>query len=65
MNEQEAQSIAEAIGGSAWNSGGGIYLVRIERRDGYLVVISDEVVCEYASEEEFEANSPISSILFR
>lgn len=65
MNEQEAQSITEAIGGSAWNSGGGIYLVRIKRQDGHLVVISDEVVCEYASEEEFDNNNPLQPILLR
>jgi len=44
MNEQEAQRIVKTIGGSTWNSGGGIYLVRLERKDGHLAVISDEVV---------------------
>jgi len=54
MNEQQANAVAETLGGSAWNSGGGIWLVLKERSDGKLVVISDEVVCEYASQADFE-----------
>ena len=40
MDPDQVQAVAEALGGSAWNSGGGIYLVRIERADGHLVVRS-------------------------
>ena len=54
MNEQQANAVAEALCGSAWNSGGGIWLVLKDRSDGRLVVISDEVVCEYASQADFE-----------
>ena len=54
MNEQQANSVAEALGGEAWNSGGGIWLVVIKRSDGRLVVISDDAVCEYADEQAFE-----------
>ena len=64
MNEDQANVIAEALGGDAWNSGGDIWLVRIERTDGKLVVLSDEVVCEYANEDAFDANNPTNSILF-
>lgn len=53
MDEQQANAVAKALGGSAWNSGGGIWLVRFERADGKLVVLSDEVLCEYDSEEAF------------
>lgn len=54
MNEQQANAVAKALGGLAWNSGGEMWLVLKERSDGRLVVISDEVVCEYASQADFE-----------
>lgn len=53
MNEQQANALAAALGGYAWNSGGGIWLVLKERADGRLVVFSDEMVCEYAGAEAF------------
>ena len=34
MTESEAQTLAAVLGGDAWNSGGGIQLVVIERPDG-------------------------------
>jgi len=54
MDEQQAGAVAEALGGAAWNSGGGIWLVRLQRVDGHLVVISDEVVCEYRDSMAFD-----------
>ena len=65
MDADQAQAVAEALGGSAWNSGGGIYLVRIERADGHLVVISDEAVCEYSDEEAFGSGDCIFGILLQ
>jgi len=63
MNEQQAKGMVTALGGYAWNSGGGMWLVRLKRADGSIVVISDDVVCEYGGEKEFEASSPRTSIL--
>jgi hypothetical protein len=63
MDAENAGIIAEALGGTSWNSGGGIHLVRVERADGHLVVISDEVVCEYENENAFDENRPARSIL--
>ena len=63
MDSEQAKIVAEALGGTSWDSGGGIYLVRLERQDGRIVIISDEVVCEYENEDEFDKNNPISSIL--
>ena len=57
MDERSAKVIAEALGGAAWQSGGGVWLALKERPDGRLVVISDEVVCEYASLRDFEAGA--------
>jgi len=57
MDEKAATNVAEALGASAWQSGGDIWLVLKERPDGHLVVISDEVVCEYASRTAFQAGA--------
>lgn len=65
MTCAEAEAIAGAVGGTTWDSGSGVHLVRIERSDGHLVVISDEVVCEYDNEEAFDESQPRSSILLR
>jgi hypothetical protein len=63
MNYKEAEGLAKAIGGEVWDSGGGICLICIPQDDGRLVVISDEAVCEYSSEEDFEKNLACKSIL--
>jgi hypothetical protein len=54
MNQQQAQAVAEALGGEAWQSGGNIWLVRLRGTDGRLVVISDELICEYADDAAFD-----------
>ncbi len=63
LNERTADQIARALGGESWQSGGGIWLVLIRRKDGALVVISDEVISEYASEAAFETCSAGKTIL--
>ncbi len=63
MNEEQSKAVADALGGSAWNSGGGIHLVKFERSDGKLVVLSDEVVCEYKNEPSFDEGNPSVSIV--
>ncbi len=65
MDEKAAKAVAEALGGAAWNSGGGIWLARFERADGRVVLISDEVVCEYADSDAAEAGEPAMSIVLR
>ena len=62
MTEEEAHLVMEALGGKAWQSGGNIWLVLIERGDGRLVVISDDVVCEYPDQEAFDASQASASI---
>ena len=52
MDEHEAEMVAKALGGQAWNSGGNIWLVRFERSDGKLIVLSDEVICQYENEDD-------------
>lgn len=63
MEERRAQALARALGGDVWNSGGGIWLAVVRRGDGRVVAISDEVVCEYASEDDLLSGQPESSIL--
>jgi hypothetical protein len=62
MNEDQANAIAEALGGETWQSGGDIWLVIIRRRDGRLVVLSDEVVCEYENQEGFDTARTLTTI---
>lgn len=54
MDEDQANAVATALGGEAWQSGGDIWLVICRRSDGRLVVISDESICEYANDESLE-----------
>ena len=65
MDEIKATKIAELLGGETWQSGGDIWLVLIRRDDGHLIVISDEVICEYEGEETFESAKAIKSILLK
>ena len=62
MNEEQATAIAAALGGEAWQSGGDIWLVILNRDDGHLVVMSDEVVCEYENEEAFDEAKALRTI---
>jgi len=63
MNEEQVKAIADALGGNTWNSGGNIWLVRIQKEKGDMVVISDDVVCEYENEDAFSDANPKTSIL--
>ncbi len=40
MNEKQAEMLARAVGGDAWQSGGAIWVVTLNREDGKLVVFS-------------------------
>ena len=63
MHARRARALARALAGDAWNSGGGIWLAVVRRADGGVVAISDEVVCEYASEDDLVSGQPETSIL--
>jgi hypothetical protein len=63
MNTEQAEIVADALGGVPWDSGGGISLVGIKRGDGHLVVVSDEAICEYENDAAFDAGRPIRAIL--
>jgi len=63
MDERTAEQLAVLVGGEAWQSGGGIYLVTVTRDDGSLVVFSGDAVCEYANDEAFDAGTANKAIL--
>ncbi len=65
MNEEQADAVAAALGGEAWNSGGGTYLVVLHRSDGKVVAISAEVVCVYADDDALQTDEPIESVVLR
>jgi hypothetical protein len=62
MNQQQAQAVAEALDGEAWQSGGNIWLVRFRGPDGRLVVISDDLICEYDDEGAFDEGRAAKTI---
>ena len=62
MNETQAVAVAQALGGEAWHSGGGIWLVRLTNPEGRLVVISDDLVGEYLDEDAFRDGAATRTI---
>ncbi len=63
MTEIEAKSVADILGGEAYNSGGGCWVVRIFRSNGSMVLISKDVVASWDSQEDYEQEaSPIAEV---
>lgn len=63
MDERTAEQLASIVGGEAWQSGGGIWLVTVNRDDGSLVVFSGDAICEYESDEAFDASRASKTLL--
>lgn len=63
MSERQAGIVAKAIGGVVWQSGGGIWLAMLRRKDGGVIVFSGDAVCEYGCEEDFERAQSKKTIL--
>src|SRR4051812_17299856 len=63
MTEEQANVVAEALGGDVWNSGGDVLLVTMQRADGKVVAISSDVVCVYDSMEDLQSAEPKESIV--
>ncbi|MBX3316385.1 MAG: hypothetical protein KF902_05920 [Phycisphaeraceae bacterium] len=62
MDERTAEQLAVIVGGEAWQSGGGIYLVTVNRDDGSLVVFSADSICEYENDDAFDAGRASKTI---
>jgi len=62
MDERTAEQLAVLVGGEAWQSGGGIWLVTVNREDGSLVVFSGDAVCEYENDEAFDTAQATKTI---
>ena len=63
MDEKQAEAVAEALGGTTYQSGGETWLVVLHREDGKVVVVSDDAVCEYKDDEAFEKSKPSKTIV--
>jgi len=63
LDERTAEQLAAIVGGEAWQSGGGMYLVTVNRDDGSLVVFSGGSICEYDNDEAFDASRASKTIL--
>ena len=57
MNERDATAKASEVGGEAWHSGGGLWLVLIDLLGGSVRVISDDADCVYSSRAAFHAGA--------
>ncbi|MCK6484534.1 MAG: hypothetical protein L6R00_10425 [Phycisphaerae bacterium] len=62
MDERTAEQLAVIVGGEAWQSGGGIWLVTVNRDDSSLVVFSGDAICEYESDEAFDVGRASNTI---
>ncbi len=62
MEQEQAISVARALGGDVWQSGGDIWLVIFRRVDGHVAVMSDEAVSEYSDEEALATGQPLGTI---
>ena len=60
MNERQANAVADALHGTAWQSGGDIWLVMIPNHEGELIVITDDEIGVYRDEEDFEAGEALA-----
>jgi hypothetical protein len=61
--EEDITDIANAFYGEAFNSGGNIWLAKFTARDGRLIVVSADCICDYASEQAFiNGDSPLNTI---
>lgn len=61
MNQKQAEALAKVLGGEAWQSDGGIWLVSLHVGDKY-VVFSGDCVCEYTSEKAFKEGRAAKTI---
>ncbi len=65
MDERTAAYLAVILGGEAWQSGGGVYVVTVNRDDGSLVVFSSDAICEYENNEAFDRGRASKTILMQ
>jgi hypothetical protein len=65
MDQATAQQLAEILGGEAWHSGGGVWLVLLDRSDGALIALSDECASVYPSRDALASgDEPERSVVF-
>ncbi len=57
MDEHQAWTIAQSIGGETWQLTCENWVALKRRKNGRLVAISEECICEYASEKAFDTGT--------
>lgn len=62
MTEAIAANLAETIGGQAWHSGGGIWLVRATTKEGHILIVAPNSISTYATEEDYYNGTPLIDI---
>lgn len=63
MDEQSAISLAELLDGNVEHTGGNVWVVTKQTSCGYIV-ISDDIICEYSSQDDFDkGNEPDKTII--
>lgn len=63
MNENQAKTVAAALGAQPWQSGGGIWLV-VFTSPPKVIAISEDGVTEYADWDDFYAGKARTEIEF-
>ena len=63
MDKDSAEKLAALIGGDAWQSGGGIYVVLKTNSLGQIIGITDESICVYKSDDALNEGMPEQNIL--
>ncbi len=63
MTEKQAETLAAIVGGEAWQSGGGVWLVTLHTSADKFVVFSGDAVCEYDDEEAFDESKPPTRLI--
>ena len=62
MTKLEAEQIAETFSGRSWRAGDGVWLVIVKQPDGKVLVVSDDLLCEYETQKHFEQALPSQTI---
>jgi hypothetical protein len=65
MDELKADLLARTLGGQAYVTDDDAWVVVIDRRDGKVVILTDESVEEYADWQAFKAGHRDSAIRIR
>lgn len=61
MTKKEATAISDVLGGDPFQMPQGDWIVKIRSDLNRLVVIFDDLICQFANEEDFLDSNPITT----